>query len=200
MRMDNLDPPHEDGLPCAEVGAWAEDKYKLVSLYDSLFSTGIKNKWDSRIYIDLYSGPGVARVKDTNRLLWGSPLLALKVRDPFDRYIFCESDPLYLDGLRNRVARLATQRADVTFIAGDCNERVEEICAQIPRFSHNHRVLSFCFVDPYDLSIRFSTIRRLSETFVDFPRRRIRVPRTQSWTSSWVKLIGVSDGSNTPLV
>src|ERR1039458_10009380 len=28
----------DDGLPCSEVGAWAEDKYTLVGLYDRLFS------------------------------------------------------------------------------------------------------------------------------------------------------------------
>jgi three-Cys-motif partner protein len=28
--------------------------------------------------------------------------------------------------------------------------------------------LSFCFVDPFDLSLKFQTIRRLSEYFVDF--------------------------------
>jgi hypothetical protein len=39
----------DDGLPCPEVGAWAEDKYTLVGLYDRLFSTGKKNKWPTRV-------------------------------------------------------------------------------------------------------------------------------------------------------
>jgi hypothetical protein len=47
--------PRDDGLPYSQVGPWAIDKYSLVSLYDSLFSTGMKNRWNSRIYIDLFA-------------------------------------------------------------------------------------------------------------------------------------------------
>jgi hypothetical protein len=34
----------DDGLICPEVGSWAEEKYRLLSLYDELFSTGMKDK------------------------------------------------------------------------------------------------------------------------------------------------------------
>jgi len=164
----DISPPQEDGLPCADdVGAWTEDKYNLVGLYDRLFSTGMKNRWDCRVYIDLFAGPGVARVKDTRKLLWGSPLLALQVKDRFDKYIFCERDGSYLDALMVRVTRVSGQ-SNVSFIRGDCNEEVEQICREIPRASTNYKVLSFCFVDPYDLSVRFSTIKRVSESYVDF--------------------------------
>ena len=33
----------DDGLETPEVGAWAEEKYRIVNLYDTLFSTGMKN-------------------------------------------------------------------------------------------------------------------------------------------------------------
>jgi hypothetical protein len=71
----------DDRLPCSEVGAWAENKYTLVGLYDRLFSTGMKKKWQTRVYIDLYSGPGFVRVRGTGRMLMGSPLLALGAPD-----------------------------------------------------------------------------------------------------------------------
>lgn len=157
----------DDGLPCSDVGAWAEDKYTLVGLYDRLFSTGMKNKWPTRVYIDLYSGPGFVRVKGTHRLAVGSPLLALGIPDPFDKYIFCESDPNLLEALKTRVRRLAPT-ANATFICGDCHEKVEEICATIPVPSAGRGVLTFCFVDPFDISIRFSMVRRLSDYFIDF--------------------------------
>ena len=157
----------DDGLPCSEVGAWAEDKYTLVGLYDRLFSTGMKNKWPTRVYIDLYSGPGFVRVRGTGRVLTGSPFLALGVPDPFDKYIFCESDPELLAALQSRVDRYLPT-ANATFICGDCNEKVEEICAKIPTPSPGRGVLTFCFVDPFDISIKFSTVRRLSSYFIDF--------------------------------
>ena len=43
----------DDGLVSAEVGGWTEDKYRLIALYDELFSTGMKNHWDQRVYVDL---------------------------------------------------------------------------------------------------------------------------------------------------
>jgi three-Cys-motif partner protein len=153
---------YEDG-----VGAWVEDKHRLVSLYEALFSTGMKRKWDVRVCIDLYSGPGLVRVRDTNRFLWGSPLLALRVKDPFDKYIFCESNPAALSALKTRVGKLFPN-ADVSYVQGTCDDSVEEICNKIPLPSRSRKVLSFCFVDPYDLSVKFATIKRISETFVDF--------------------------------
>ncbi len=159
--------PEDDGLPCSDVGAWAEDKYTLLALYDKLFSTGMKKKWNTRVYLDLYSGPGLARVRGTNRILVGSPLLALGVPDPFDKYIFCESDPGRLSALQQRVRRLFPG-ANVNFVLGDCNEKIDEICANIPPYSREHGVLSFCFVDPYGISINFSTVRKLSSYLLDF--------------------------------
>jgi len=38
-----------DGLITPDVGSWAETKYRLLALYDQLFSTGMKNKWDQRV-------------------------------------------------------------------------------------------------------------------------------------------------------
>ena len=71
-------------------GSWAETKYRLLALYDELFSTGMKNKWDQRVYIDLYAGAGYSRIQGTSKFLKASPIIALTVTHPFDKYIFCE--------------------------------------------------------------------------------------------------------------
>ena len=144
-----------------------EDKHRLVALYDSLFSKGMKNKWDSRVYIDLYAGPGLLKIRDTSKFIWGSPILALSVKDPFDKYIFCENDPEALDALKKRVA-IHFPDADVEFVVGSCDEQIDKISQLIPKADRTHRVLSFCFVDPFDLSLQFSTMKRISEHFVDF--------------------------------
>ena len=54
----------DDGLITLEVGGWAETKYRLLALYNELFSTGMKNKWDQRVYIDLYAGAGYSAFKE----------------------------------------------------------------------------------------------------------------------------------------
>mgnify|MGYP001561638157 CR=1 FL=1 len=160
-------PLEEDGLICSEVGDWAEDKYRLVGLYDELFATAMKNKWDVRVYIDLYSGPGRVQVRGTRRFLPGSPLVALGIPDPFDRYIFCESDRDLLNALEQRIRR-SYPAANVHFIQGDCNEYVDQVCKLIPTPSKDRRVLSFCFADPFDVSLKFSTVRKLAKYFLDF--------------------------------
>lgn len=160
-------PSKDDGLPRSEVGTWAEDKYRLVYLYDELFSTGMKNRWQSRVYIDLFSGPGLASVQGASKLLWSSPMLALSVKDKFDKYIFCDNDSNYLNALTSRVNG-NFPGVDVSYVLGDCNERVEEICSHIPKASKDYKVLSFCFVDPFNLGVNFSTIRRVADFYVDF--------------------------------
>jgi len=157
----------DDGLLCPEVGRWAEDKYRLMSMYASLFSTGMKKKWDERIYVDLYAGAGYSRVRDTKTILAASPLLAVSVHDPFDKYIFCEREGKLLTALKERISRIAPS-ANASFVHGDCNQRVDQICAEIPAASFGHKVLTLCFVDPYDIGIKFATLERMSQRFVDF--------------------------------
>jgi three-Cys-motif partner protein len=164
MRTNLAVSDQPDGLKTTSIRRWALDKYELVSLYSRLFSTGMKRKWPVRTYIDLYAGSGFSEIDDTKQIYWGSPLLALGVPDSFDKYIFCERDPGSLQALRERVTRLFP-KADVSFVDGDCDERIDEVGSQIPS---GQGVLSFCFADPFDLSIRFTTVQRLAVHRVDF--------------------------------
>jgi three-Cys-motif partner protein len=157
----------DDGLICPEIGAWSEDKYRLIALYDELFATGMKDKWDKRVYVDLYCGAGHGCIKGTGTRLMGSPLIALSVEHPFDKYIFCDDDAKKLDALRQRVTRLAP-KADVVYIEGSCDDKVEEILKAIPRGSSQNKVLSLCLVDPYDFGFKFETLARLSTVYIDF--------------------------------
>lgn len=156
-----------DGLPMPEVGAWSETKYQLVRLYDELFATGMKNKWGQRIYIDLYAGAGYAKVKGTKKILAGSPIIALKARNSFDKYIFCEKDEELLQALHDRVHGLAPS-ANAVYVRGDCNKKASNIADEIPSGSRGNAALGLCFVDPFNIGIRFSTIRQLASRRVDF--------------------------------
>lgn len=128
---------------------------------------GMKNKWDQRVYIDLYAGSGYSRIRGTKTILKGSPIIALTVPSPFDKYIFCEENPDLLTALKARVKRIAPG-VSVSFVSGRCDSEIERICAEIPQHSSNNKVLSLCLVDPFDFGIKFETLRRLSAVFVDF--------------------------------
>jgi three-Cys-motif partner protein len=157
----------DDGLISPEVGPWAETKYRLLALYDELFSTGMKNKWDQRVYIDLYAGAGYSHISDTSAHLKGSPVIALTVTDSFDKYIFCEESVDLLEALKIRTTRL-TPDADVTFIHGNCDAEIDQICGAVPKAAQNNTVLSLCLADPFDFGMKFETLRRLSSFYIDF--------------------------------
>ncbi|HTU50923.1 MAG TPA: three-Cys-motif partner protein TcmP [Acidobacteriaceae bacterium] len=157
----------DDGLTSPEVGRWAEEKYRLISLYAELFSKGMKDKWDKRVYIDLYAGAGFSRIRGTSIILRGSPALALAVSHPFDKYIFCEEDSDQLETLKFRTNRMAPD-IDVSYVSGSCDEHAEDICSCIPRYSQGNTVLCLCLVDPFDFGIKFETIRKLAASFTDF--------------------------------
>lgn len=157
-----------DGLFTPSVGAWCQQKYLLLANYAQVFATSMKDKWDERVYIDLFSGAGHARVKNTTKVVVASPLLALSVQNPFDRYIFCDSDPRCIEALQVRAGRVAPE-AQIEFVRGDANEVVGEVISRMPTYSTTHKILAFCFVDPFKLgNLRFDTIRALSSRFVDF--------------------------------
>lgn len=158
----------DDGLITPTVGDWAEDKYRLFGCYADLFSTSMKSKWAHRVYVDLYAGPGRARIRKTRRIIPAPPLLALDLRFPFTRYIFSEFSEEKLAALKKRVSAIAPT-ADAHYVVGDSNENVGRIVDLIPAATRGEKVLTFCFADPYRLAdLQFSTIEQLAKRFIDF--------------------------------
>jgi len=164
---DDAQPIIDDGLALPDVGSWTEEKHRLVSLYAAQFSKGMKNKWGRRVYVELHAGAGYSRIRGTQRIILGSPLRALAAEQPFDKYVFCEARSKNLEALRARV-QLRFPAAPVAYIEGDCDEKVSDILDEIPKGSKSSTVLTLCFADPFDIGLKFGTIRALSVRFVDF--------------------------------
>lgn len=166
--LENLPQLSDDGLFSPEVGSWAERKYRIVWNYAKMFTTGMKNTWGERIYIDLYAGSGCAKIRGRSIIVPASPLLALDIPDKFEKYIFCEQNKNKINALKQRIN---TKYSDVNsiFIHGDVTENIDKIISAIPKHSSSHKVLSFCFVDPYKIdNFSFQIIQKLSSKFVDF--------------------------------
>jgi three-Cys-motif partner protein len=161
--VDPLPSLDDDGLVTPAVGDWSEDKYQLAKCYASIFATSMKNSWECLVYVDLYAGAGRSRIGDANgKIVPATPLLVLDLPHPFTKYIFCELDRSKLNALSQRIATAYPGR-DIQFVEGDCNERVDDIAALIPAYSKAFRVLTFCFVDPYNIgSLMFKTLVRLA--------------------------------------
>ena len=68
---ENLKVDRRWAASAPKVHHWAEDKYRLLAFYDELFSSGMKKKWDQRVYIDLYAGAGFSHIQGTRRVSEG---------------------------------------------------------------------------------------------------------------------------------
>jgi len=160
-KFDPIIPATDDGLYIPEVGAWGDEKYKLLGGYSEIFTSGMKNQWDSLIYIDLFAGAGYAKIKGTNKIRMTSALIALSVNHKFDKYILCEEDEECFNALTERIKRHFPD-ANVELIKGDSNKNIEQIIKAIPKHSKDEKVLRFCFADPFSLNLKFITIKKLS--------------------------------------
>jgi len=74
-----------------------------------------------------------------------------------------------INALQDRVTNEHPQ-ADVKYIEGDINKRVDKILDEIPNPNKKFKVLTFCFVDPCKLAdLSFKTLALLSaKIYVDF--------------------------------
>jgi len=79
-----------DGLVSADVHRWSEQKYRLLALYDQLFSSGMKNKWGQQNQCQSANTPfffkqwGGVRKKAAGRKLLGRTYdeLPCRVQNP----------------------------------------------------------------------------------------------------------------------
>lgn len=165
---DDICTVQDDGLPAPEVGDWGLEKYRLVKIYASIFARSMKNKWQHRIYLDLFAGSGRSTLRDTGQIVESSPLISLRVPDPLTHHIFCEQDEVLMAALEQRVRR-DFQAAPATFIQGNVNVHHEEIVATLAGIRGRSKALAFCFADPYGFTnLDFDTIRSLSRAYMDF--------------------------------
>ena len=157
----------DDGLYIPEVGPWAENKYEVLHHYNYMFSTGMKNRFHNRVYIDLFSSAGIARIRNSNKYVLTSSLIALNLPDPYDYYIYCDIDEKCISTLSERVQRYFPAKK-ANYIVGDCNEKATKILSLLPKPSKSNTVLTFCVVDPFNLGINFRTMKALSKYRMDF--------------------------------
>lgn len=156
----------DDGLFYHEVGEWSIEKHRIIGFYAHLFASATKNKWPRIVYVDAFSGPGRAKVKETNKFIVTSPIRALKIDKPFDHYIFCDIDKKAINSLEKRIELEFADKIKPSFLTGDFNERYPEIVSEL---SARPGTLTLCFLDPYDIGLHFNTVRELSKSVkVDF--------------------------------
>ena len=61
-------PANDDGLFIDEVGEWSESKYKLIGNYCNLFTKTMYSKFERLVYIDLFSGCGYSKIRNSTKM------------------------------------------------------------------------------------------------------------------------------------
>jgi three-Cys-motif partner protein len=144
-----------DGKPGILVGPWAKEKLHYIKNYCDIFNNGMKNQWDTRSYIDLFSGPGVCVLQNSNEEIKGSPLLTFDSKTTFTNYYFNDMDSETIEILKTRIA--INNKQSIEYFNNDCNTVIDELLQKLPSNS-----LDFCFIDPFNWEIQFDSIRKLT--------------------------------------
>jgi len=172
-----------------EVGPWAREKLHALGAYLSFYTTALKNQghWvKSLTFVDAFAGTGQARLRKTSRAagmdsllatvepepidagaeeyIRGSPLVALDIRNRFDKYIFIEQNAERAAELN--LLQKAYPDCLIEVRAGNANDEIGSLLTgELGRPGH----LAVVFLDPFGMQISWETIEGLAAT------RRIEV-------------------------
>lgn len=149
-----------DGLPVLEVGLWTAEKHDYLRRYITA-TKAARSRYLAPIgpggaaFIDLFAGPGRARVRERGDVIDGSPLIATGHREaPFTDILLCELDPASAAAPKKRLE--GDQRVRV--FTGDCNDEIDRIAVAIPRYG-----LNLALIDPFGATpLRFETLGKLA--------------------------------------
>lgn len=153
----------DDGLPVEEVGVWAKEKHDLLRRYIDI-SRAVRSGWIGPTkagarYVDLFCGPGRAKVRKTGELIDGSCVAAWKKsvesKAPFSVIYIADADASKLDLATKRLQRL---KAPVVPLHGKAVDTARQIAARL-----HPSGLHFAFVDPFNLgAFDFEVMRAFS--------------------------------------
>ncbi len=154
---------HDDGLPREIVGSWTRDKHARLERYITI-SQAARSKYvgvgkGGATLIDLFSGPGVARIRDDGEVVPGSPLAmwqyAQTGKAPFTEVFVADYKRSLCEAAS---ARLKSAGAPVTAFQGEALQTVKQIVQRLNPYG-----LHFAFLDPFNLdALPFEVIRHLA--------------------------------------
>lgn len=154
-----------DGLVIDEVGPWASEKHERLRKYITA-SRGARAKFlppantGGASFVELFSGPGRSLIRDTGRIVDGSPLVACKAATAsgarFSEFHFADIEQANSVALAARMAALG--HSPKTYV-GPAEATVDQVVANLNPYG-----LHFAFLDPYNLEeLPFSIIEKLAK-------------------------------------
>ena len=152
-------------------GLHTKRKLDVLAKYLAAYVTVMKKREFELFYVDGFAGSGASTAKsgnaedtdptlfDTDVLIEGSPIRALTVTPPFDRYVFVDSKAKNVASLNRLADEFPDRRISVH--QGDANVVLTDICREI---SVKRMARAVVFLDPYGRSVNWQTIEALAAT------------------------------------
>jgi three-Cys-motif partner protein len=155
-------PDPDDGLPLSCVGPWAEEKHARLRKYVDISRAARRKFVNGRggaTYVDIYCGPGRARIRESSRIIDGSCVVAadeaLRSNTPFTEIVIADANDFFVAAAARR---LESRGVAVRQYVGAAVDTAPVIAVSLGKFG-----LHFAFLDPYDLkSLPFSVIEALA--------------------------------------
>lgn len=184
-----------DSLRFDEIGSWSEIKLDILREYAAAYSTILSGQtYLHHAYIDGFAGPGVCLSRTSGMWVAGSPLNALRVTPPFERYFLMDMDGTRVEHLRQLVAaEIPSERQSTIEIQqGDANRVLLE--RVFPKVGYESYWRALCVLDPYGLDLDWKVVETAGrmksiDLFLNFP---VMAMNRQAF---WANHEGVSEGS-----
>ena len=149
-----------DGLRRAIVGAWAPEKHLRLQKYVDITWPVRRKFGGNATYIDLYCGPGRARLRQTGEVVEGSALLAAMEAAkhvPFREIIIGDLDPINVAACSMRLQRFDFK--NVRAYTGTSAMVATEILPTL-----NLTGFNLAFLDPFNIeALPFEVIQTLAQ-------------------------------------
>ncbi|UGB44645.1 three-Cys-motif partner protein TcmP [Frateuria edaphi] len=151
--------PH-DGLRRAIVGGWAPEKHLRLRKYVDI-TRAVRGKFGrNATYIDLYCGPGRARLREAGDIVDGSAIVAATEaasKNPYREIIIGDLDPLNVEACQERLNRLGI--ANVRAFTGTALEVAGKVLPTL-----NPTGFNLAFLDPFNIeALPFGVIETLAQ-------------------------------------
>lgn len=151
-----------------EVGNWSELKLQILSKYAKAYTTILRSHSLKPIYIDGFAGAGQHISRETQELIPGSPLNALKIEPPFEEFHLVDLKQEKIDHLRKQVS--GDSRVHV--YNGDANTIL--LSQVFPKVRYKDFQRGLCVLDPYGLDLNWEVMKAAADTktieiFLNFP-------------------------------
>jgi len=149
-------------------GNWTTQKIEIVIDYAKAYLI-IMNKYPQfkTLYFDGFAGSGeIFKENETDiEIIKGTAIRVLEIVSPkkFDRYYFVEKDEKNKDELERTIKEKFSDRK-YNVVNEDCNTKLSTMSDFLKK-NKNYRVLAF--VDPYGMSVNWSSIEMLKGLGID---------------------------------